>query len=112
MDLAQCKLPPGEIGRQMIFRTSDGSDLTLVERLFGPGWGKELRGRATEVPMLIVRNLRESLKDCPGMLQHLDRAFSESIGETPVPQPTPVPYHLVGELSGPGVLNSPYCGPP
>jgi hypothetical protein len=109
MSLVQSKVPPDEIGRQMILSTSGGRDLTLVERLFSPYWGEEWRGREKEVPVLIVRSLRESLKNCPGILQHLDRAFGESIGETSVPQPIPIQYHLVGELSGPGCLNSPFC---
>ena len=111
MNLAQSKLPPDEIGRQMILRTSDGSDRTLSERLFSPRWVEEWQGREKEVAVLIVRNLRESLKDFPDILQHLDSAFAESLGETPVPQPIPIQYHLVGHLSGPGCFNSSHCGP-
>lgn len=40
MDLVQAKLPPDEIAQQMTLRTSGGSDLSLMERLFGI-----LRGR-------------------------------------------------------------------
>jgi hypothetical protein len=49
MNLAQSKLPPDEIGRQMILRTSDGSDRTLSERLFSPRWVEEWQGREKEV---------------------------------------------------------------
>lgn len=44
MDLVQSKLLPDEIARQMTFRTSGGSDLSLVERLFGTLWGGGMAG--------------------------------------------------------------------
>jgi len=109
MDLVQSKVQPDEIARRMTLRTSGGRDLDLVERLFGICWAEELQGRGKEFAVFTARTMRQSLKDYPSTLEQLDRALAESLGETAVHQPIPIQYHLVGELSGPGCLNSPFC---
>jgi hypothetical protein len=99
------------IVRQITLRASYGSDLSLLERLFGGVRGEECRGREREVAQAIIRGIREGLKEYPVFLEQVDIAFAESLGKRPAPQQDTVAYHLVGELSGPGCLNSPYCGP-
>jgi hypothetical protein len=112
MDLVQSKMPPDEIARQMTIRGSSGSDLSLVERLFGIVCWEEWKGREKEVAVVIVRNMREGLKGYPGILEHIDGALVEFAGAPGAPavplQARPL-HHLVGELSGPGVINAPYC---
>jgi hypothetical protein len=111
MSLVPSKSPADEIVRQLTLRTSHGSDLSLLERLFGVVRGEEWQGREQEVAQAIVRDLREGVKEYPDLLQRVDKAFAESLGKRPAPQQDTVAYHLVGKLSGPGCLNSPYCGP-
>jgi hypothetical protein len=65
MGLVQSKLPPDEIAQQMTLRTSGGSDLSLVERMFGILGKEEWQGREKEVAVLIVRNMREGLEVIP-----------------------------------------------
>ena len=109
MDLVQSKVPPDEIARRMTLRTSGGRDLDLVERLFGTRWAEDLQGRGKEFAVFTARTMRQSLGNYPSTLEQIDRALAESLGETAVDQAIPIQYHLVGELSGPGCLNSPFC---
>jgi hypothetical protein len=111
MSLLPSKSPADEIVRQITLRTSYGSDLSLLERLFGGVRGEECRGREQEVAQAIVRGIREGLKEYPVFLEQVDNEFRESIGKRPAPQQDTVANHLVGKLSGPSCLNSPYCGP-
>jgi hypothetical protein len=112
MDLAQSNLTPDEIAQQMTLRTPGGSDLSLMERLFGLLWKEEWLGQEREVAVLIIQNMWEGLKGYPGILEHIDGALAQPLGEPVVPRQGTFARHLVGKLSGPGVLNSPYCGPP
>jgi hypothetical protein len=82
-----------------------------MERLFGPLRGEEWQGREKEVAARILRDLREGLKGYPGILEHIGSALDEPLGQPAVPRQGAVPNHLVGELSGPGCLNSRHCGP-
>jgi hypothetical protein len=108
MTLVESKLAVDEIGRQMMLNNSDGRNLSLLEQL----WDRDWWGNQEPIigmPVHIVQDLREGLENYPSMLEHLDRALSKSIREVPVDQPTRVPYHLIGELGGPGVINAPFC---
>ena len=109
MSLLPSKSPADEIVRQITLRTSYGRDVSLVERLFGGVRGEECEEQ--DVAQAIVRDIRVGLKEYPDLLQRVDNAFAESLGKRPAPQQGTVGYHLVGKLSGPGCLNSPYCGP-
>jgi len=110
LSLVPSKSLADEIVRQLTLRASHGSGLSLLERLFGVVRGEEWQGREQEVAQAIVRDIREGLKGYPDLLQLVDNEFAESLGKRPAPGDT-VAYHLVGKLSGPGCLNSPYCGP-
>jgi hypothetical protein len=96
MSLVPSKSPADEIVRQITPRTSYGSDLSFSERLFGGVRGEEWQGREQEVAQAIVRDIRESLKGYPDLLQHVDNAFAQSFGKRPAPQQETVAYHLVG----------------
>ena len=111
MSLVPSKSPADEIVRQITLRTLYGSDLSLLERLFGGVRKEEWQGREHEVAQAIVWDLPEGLKGDPDLLQRVDNAFAESLGKRPAPHQDAVAYHLVGELSDPACLNSPYCGP-
>jgi hypothetical protein len=111
MSLVPSKSPADEIVRQITLRTSYGRGLSLLERLFGGVRKEECQGREQEVAEAIVWDIREGLKRYPDLLQRVDNAFAESLGKRPAPQQDTVGYHLVGELSSPACLNSPYCGP-
>jgi hypothetical protein len=111
MSLVPSNSPADEIVRQITLRTSYGSDLSLLERVFGILRYEEWQGREHEVAQAIVRGIREGLRGYPDLLHRVDTSFAESLGKAPALEQDAVAYHLVGELSGPVCLNSPHCGP-
>jgi uncharacterized membrane protein YccC len=111
MSLIPSKSPADEIVRQITLRTSYGSGLSLLERLFGGVRKEEWQGREQEVAQAIVRDIREGLKGYLDLLQRVDNAFAASLGKRPPPQQDTVAHHLEGKLSGTACLNLPYCGP-
>jgi hypothetical protein len=92
MCLVPSKSPADEIVRQITLHTSFGSDLSLLQRLFGGVHGEEWQGREQEVAQAIVRDIREGLKGLPDRLQRVNNAFAESLGKRPAPQQDAVVY--------------------
>jgi hypothetical protein len=88
MSLVPSKSPADETVRQIRLRTSYGSDLSLLERLFGGVRKEEWQGREQEVVQAIVRGIREGLKGYPDLLHRVDNAFAESHGKMPPPSKT------------------------
>ena len=88
ISLVPSKSPADEIVRQITQCTSYGSDLSLLERLFGGVRKREWLGREQEVAQAIVRDIRVGLLGYPDLLQRVDNTFAESLGKRPAPSKT------------------------
>jgi hypothetical protein len=111
MDLVKSKVPPDEIARQMALRTSSGRVVSFEDRVFSKSGAEERPEQSEEFAALFVPSMRSVLMDYPSILGQIKTAFPEFLGETRDSYLNPIHHHLVGDLSGPGCLNSPYCGP-